>query len=197
MDKELMAPEISSAITSRLNTVSCQTVPHDFDFLFPGVQAALEDQDFIGWNNFFEGCIASSWTETQQKYYKWLGCRKSGRRWTVALIKKLYEIAWDMWEHRNHILHAKENEEVLHNMTLVDLEITFLWRQGYGNLPAREHYLFSGSLEDLLQSSVRNRQTWLATVNSAYAMGNIHCEVSNARTAASRQFMHDWLQRDG
>ena len=74
MDKELTAPEISSAITSRLNTVSCQTVPHDFDFLFPGVQAALEDQDFIGWNNFFEGCIASSWTETQQKYYEWIAC---------------------------------------------------------------------------------------------------------------------------
>ena len=197
MDKELTAPEISSAITSRLNTVSCQTVPHDFDFLFPGVQAALEDQDFIGWNNFFEGCIASSWTETQQKYYEWIACRKSGRRWTVALIKKLYDIAWDMWEHRNHILHAKENEEVLHNMTLVDSEITFLWRQGYGNLPAREHYLFSGSLEDLLQSSVRNRQTWLATVNSAHAMGDIRREVSNARTAASRQLMHDWLQRDG
>jgi hypothetical protein len=197
LEKEQTSPEIALAISSRLNTVSCLTPPVDFDFLFPGVQQALEDQDFIGWNNFLEGCIAKTWTETQQKYYEWLGCRKTGRRWTEALIRKLSEVAWDMWEHRNHILHAKENEDVLHNMIQVDAEITYLWRQGHGDLPPRERYLFSGSLEDLLQSSVRNRKLWLTTVTSAMTMGDIRREVSNASIAASRNLMQHWLQGGG
>ena len=102
-----------------------------------------------------------------------------------------------MWEHRNHILHAKENEDVLHNMIQVDAEITYLWRQGHGDLPPRERYLFSGSLEDLLQSSVRNRKLWLTTVTSAMTMGDIRREVLNASVAASRNLMQHWLQGGG
>ena len=34
-------------------------------------------------------------------YYKFLKVRKTGRRWLVALIKKCWGIAWDMWEDRN------------------------------------------------------------------------------------------------
>jgi len=50
LEKEQTSPKIALAISSRLNTVLCLTHPVDFDFLFPGVQNALEDQDFIGWN---------------------------------------------------------------------------------------------------------------------------------------------------
>jgi hypothetical protein len=34
---------------------------------------------------------------------------KTGMKWVEGLIWQLWKIAWRMWEHRNHILHSKEN----------------------------------------------------------------------------------------
>ena len=41
--------------------------------------------------------------EVQDEYYIWLDRRNTGRRWAELLIVKLIDIAWDMWEHRNHV----------------------------------------------------------------------------------------------
>jgi len=42
---------------------------------------------------------------------------KSSLQWTAALIQKLWDIAWDMWEHQNKALHVIKSgyytEEVL------------------------------------------------------------------------------------
>ena len=51
------------------------------------------------------GCISIEWAKVQGDYYKWIGLKKTGRRWAVALIKKLWEVAWDKWECRNGALH--------------------------------------------------------------------------------------------
>ena len=47
------------------------------------------------------------WEQAQEAYYKWYRSRKSARRWTTALIQKLWNVAWDLWEHRNGIVHAR------------------------------------------------------------------------------------------
>jgi hypothetical protein len=60
-----------------------------------------------------EGWASFEWSIAQQEYYKLIGSLKSGKRWMIALIKKLWLIAWDMWEHRNGILHEKENTQVM------------------------------------------------------------------------------------
>jgi hypothetical protein len=31
-----------------------------------------------------------------------------GKRWAIALIQKLWDTAWDLWEQRNGILHEQE-----------------------------------------------------------------------------------------
>ena len=55
--------------------------------------------------------------------------KKAGRRWTASLIQNLWDIAWDLWEHRIGIVRARENAESLHNMASVDREIRkqFQW----------------------------------------------------------------------
>jgi hypothetical protein len=35
--------------------------------------------------------------------------RRTGLRWLTALIQKLWDVAWDMWDHRNRVLHDQEN----------------------------------------------------------------------------------------
>ena len=68
-----------------------------------------------------DNCLTMSWAETQQKYNEWLvGCQNPGLRWTIAIIKKLRDIAWDVWEHRN-VPNVKQSVcvEVRHNMELL------------------------------------------------------------------------------
>ena len=43
----------------------------------------------IGWRPFMGGCISFEWAKVQGDYYKWIGRKKTGKRWAVALIQKL------------------------------------------------------------------------------------------------------------
>jgi hypothetical protein len=64
--------------------------------------------------------LAQDWEHAQTAHYKWCQSRKSGRRWTIAIIQKLWDIAWDLWENCDDIIYAKENAEILHGMAEVD-----------------------------------------------------------------------------
>ena len=78
-----------------------------FEFVCPNsTYQALSDQQVVGGRRFFE---VKSWTEIQQHYYSLIHSRRSGRRWTIELIKRLWQIAWDIWQHRNDVLHEKEH----------------------------------------------------------------------------------------
>jgi hypothetical protein len=81
-----------------------------FEFVCPNTTyQALSDQQVIGGRRFFEGWVVKSWTDIQQHYYSLIHSRRSGRRWTIELIKRLWQIAWDIWQHRNDVLHEKEH----------------------------------------------------------------------------------------
>jgi hypothetical protein len=71
---------------------------------------AFDQQSDIGWNVSIEGWISFEWAAKQEEYYKFLGSRRTGRRWVIALIKKLWQIAWDLWQHCNSMLYEQEND---------------------------------------------------------------------------------------
>jgi hypothetical protein len=74
-----------------------------------------------------EGRPALGWSGVQQRYYEWLGGRRSGLRWLTALIQKLWDIAWDMWDNRNRVLHEQEHSAhaTYHNR----LQMSSIWVQ--------------------------------------------------------------------
>jgi hypothetical protein len=53
-------------------------------------------QDNIGTKQFFEGWIHLEWERAQHHYYTAIKSQRSGKRWTIALITKLWDVAWDM-----------------------------------------------------------------------------------------------------
>ena len=55
-----------------------------------------------------EGLPVVGWAEVQQRYFAWVKSKYSGRRWLSELIRKLWNVAWDLWEHRNGILHKSD-----------------------------------------------------------------------------------------
>ena len=157
------------------------------------IHHVLAHQDAIGWTNLLEGCIDKGWTETQSAYYRMISSRRSSFQWTVAIITKLWDVAWDLWEQRNGFLHARENQALLHGMAGIDAEIRFQFQQGVTHLPRRVHYLFEGSVEDLLSTSIRHWKKWLDSVIAAWAMSADRQAQRDQEMAASRQLMQAWL----
>jgi hypothetical protein len=120
MTSSQTAPTIQTTILTRLlqwaNIQPFAPLPNTPDTLL----TALQSQDDIGWDNFFEGCTSQAWEEHQQAYKDWCRTKKSSRRWAIALIQKLWDMVWDLWEHCIGIVHSKANAETVHNMATVD-----------------------------------------------------------------------------
>mgnify|MGYP003519673277 CR=1 FL=1 len=169
MEETQTAPEIRAVIKTRMSQWSDGRPMPPIQTNTAGLQDALHAQDAIGWDNFFEGCIAKEWEQVQDAHYKWCRSRKSGRRWTIALIQKLWDVAWDLWEHRNGIVHAKENAEALEGMAAIDDEIRSQFQWGHYGLQQRDHYLVNGSVDGILAASIVYRQRWLQCMDSARA----------------------------
>jgi hypothetical protein len=68
-----------------------------------------ERQAQCGWQNFFEGLLLQEWRVEVHAHLSQIKSKRSSKRWTSALIRKLWQVAWDLWEHHNGYLHDKEN----------------------------------------------------------------------------------------
>lgn len=130
----------------------------------PAFSSARATQEFIGWRPFLEGCLTWEWQAQQQRYYQTLKSRKTGRRWSTLIIRKLWEVAWDMWEHRNGILHQKDNA-VKHQVT--DLELRRLFAVGPRKVLRRDRRLFEKPLEEWLASDPFVRRQWVSMVTKS------------------------------
>jgi hypothetical protein len=69
----------------------------------------VQKQDEVGLQSLLESRPSLGWSEVPQRYYEWIGSRRSGLRWLTALIQKVWDIAWDMWDNRNQVLYEQEH----------------------------------------------------------------------------------------
>ena len=94
-------------------------------------------------SNWAELPPASPSTEYQNDCYRTQDSKKTGLRWTVALIHKLMATAWDMWEHRNAVLHgATEDYHTKRETAKADREITKEFLKGKKDILRRHKHLF-------------------------------------------------------
>jgi len=69
----------------------------------------LESISQLGQELTLDGCITTDWTRILLNEYK--GQQHKVNIMMMQLIKRLWKISWDMWDHRNQKLHEKgENE---------------------------------------------------------------------------------------
>jgi hypothetical protein len=132
----------------------------------PGLQQAIEAQDRIGWLAF-EGCIAVEWVGVQEAHFIWLGRRNNGKRWATSLIVKLWEVAWDLWKHRNQIKYNIETAQDLARCDSIKSAVSSEYAFGRSGLPRRDWRLFKRPLRSLLESSLHYLDAWLLRVRTA------------------------------
>ena len=100
--------------------------------------------------------------EAQQACYRTIKSLRTGKMWTAELVKKLWDIAWDLWEHRNGVLHESEN--VVSNAALrhLDMKVMDTFNRIRSLLlPAHDRHLISLSLSRLLKKDRIYKEVWL------------------------------------
>jgi len=62
----------------------------------------------VGWSMVLDGWLILKWRAQEEAYWEQWKRQKSSKQWTAELIEKLWNIAWDLWDHSNEALHNSE-----------------------------------------------------------------------------------------
>ena len=192
------APHIQRAILKRLRQwrkFGDRALPRFTDFDMWGTQHAVKEQDRIGWYQFLLGRLGRRWSDAQQRYLDSLHQRHTGRRWTISLITKAIEVAWDMWEQRNDIKHNTLHPRRAAAVARIKAQLHLLYRTGSDGFLPQDKLLFSKSLPKLLKGSPSEMLQWITSALNATRRAADAKQDKTASMAAERALMTRWLQR--
>ena len=154
--------------------------------------AAIE-QDKIGWHNFFKGHLNKQWKAIQLSYFKNVfSIPPSVDSWMKQVIHHIYNFSFQMWMHRNSLVHER-TEEFLNCQQSKKLEETLIrsYMEGAHNVMGRHKYMFDDSLEVILSRSVKEKQYWLLTIDASRQCFHSHHTViphANDTRAIDKKF---------
>jgi hypothetical protein len=181
-------PEMTRVILESLNRWRSGEIPAATTHI-KWLQDLVNKQNESGWHNFFEGMLVKDWRKAMVQYLERTRSKKSSKRWTAALIRKLWQVAWDLWEHRNGFLHESE-DNLISNQTNNEIQEQF--RAGCHELDRQSQALFARGADSILRKPLEVRQQWLRRV-----------KVARSRTqtqggfAPERRMMAKWLKNEG
>ncbi len=133
-------------------------------------------QDNIGAQQFFKGWLHQEWEAIQGQYYSEIKSRRSNKRWTIALITKLWDVAWDLWDYRNAVYHQQQNISQCEDTDAMNLKVRDLYHNlAQTGLLAKDRHLLSISLSRLLLFPCVQKVEWLHQVNLAIEIWRFFC----------------------
>jgi hypothetical protein len=197
MRKIKTAPEIRVVVLKRIRhwrrhqhmAPVTDVVPDEF-----GLRDAVTEQDAIGWYNFLLGRLSKKWSDTQARYLESIQSRSSGRRWTIAILEKVWDISWDMWEHRNGIAHDPLHHRRLAQLHEMQRQVKEIFEEGREGLLPRDKRLFSKGVERLTDGSETDMQQWITSVLLARERANSATADEAASLRAGRALFRRWLE---
>jgi len=89
---------------------------------------AAMDQNNISWQRLLEGWLQIKWRYRQQQYYSDISSKRSGKCWVVSVIK-VWDVDWDLWEHRNQVLHNQDNIVRDQSLRMINRHVTSLFKR--------------------------------------------------------------------
>lgn len=101
--------------------------------------------------------------------------------------------AWDLWDHRNKVLHGTGGPREVSETIALANDITIEYQQGPGGLRLMDQALFHDSLESILGSTTRK---WLRSIRLARQELGPAAPLRADRIQLQRQqgLMHRWLR---
>jgi hypothetical protein len=93
--------------------------------------------------------------------------KKSSLLWISRVQRRIWLIAWNMWMHRNTLLHNNGKTIDSFEMPALDEEIQQEWDTGLDQLAVQHGYLFQGQVQHCLDDMVHHKLMWISSVWSA------------------------------
>ena len=137
------------------------------DFL----EKALREQDAIGWDLGLRGYLSKHWVlavaanpniqDAKDKDGKPINPMDTARTWARKVLLQLWDFAFEMWDHRNKVLHDTklESSRVIRDEE-VNQAITELYEK-VDTFAAEDRWYFEMPLALRLQKPLRSRKRWL------------------------------------
>jgi len=131
-----MDPLLTQTLIHNLQAWHSHSSPPSLQASSPSLQ-----QEQIGWHRALDGWLPKKWWDCQDHYWKMARTHQSSKQWTSELIKKLWNIAWDMWDHWNETLYSTEATSQLICDSKVNDDIHSIYALGTQSLP-RDAFAF-------------------------------------------------------
>ena len=160
---------------------------------------AWRDQQRIGWFPLMVGFMSPAWAEAYA--HGLLRRRSKGDipqltlRWKKAIHRKLLNVSWDMWRHRNGIKHDDETPAKRREMIHLDQLVRDQFHTGKTGLDPQFYYLLDDTpIERIFQYDRRVKQQWLESIELARDVQQRRVENQRNRLRLQRDLMANWLQ---
>ena len=121
----------------------------------------------IGWFALLCGYITSDLSQAQHRYFRYTYRKKHGNTWAKQLSIKLWSITFNIWKHRNQVLHEIDAVHLLIGMEILKQSITAEYNLGQDSkLPKPYSPFFYQPLLLLLRKSHTYLTRWFMTVRA-------------------------------
>ena len=138
------------------------------------VKEASHHQHMIGWGAAALGFLSNKWQLVQQQHFHKTGSNQSSKQVIAVLIRKLWDISWDLWNHRNRWIEAGKAKMTQDMIASLQERICLHYNKGTSGVSIHTHHLFKIPLNSILIKPVRDQIAWLACV-VASRLQNKHC----------------------
>jgi hypothetical protein len=156
-------------------------------------KAAVAEQDKIGWYNLLLGRLSKKMDGCPTEVLRMDGPRNTGKGWTIAIISRLWDIAWDMWEHHNHITHNTIHPWKQQELDILNQQIEELYIQGPQDLLRQDRPLFDNLVAKLQKGNAKEQEHWVITVRLAQHRAVADQEDRYPSMQAERSLMENWI----
>ena len=148
------------------------------------------DQTAVGANAFVEGLMTRGWEQLQRDYLHQMESKRNAGRWIQELIKKLWNVSWDMWDSRNGEVHKNQTTRKEQIIAQLNDKVKEAHNAGQTNrfLPRMEKAFFKKDVMETLEATEYQKRTWLHIARR-------YIERDRQRVARNRSIiiMREWL----
>jgi len=168
LTKEDTYPELIPILIASIRSWLTDPYGDEPTFIWPTalISEAILAQQQLGWYAFLMGCIAKPLVSLQNSYYIATHSKKKGATWATKLIIKCWNVVFQLWTHRNSVLHETQALASLSGLSSLRLAITAEFTLGRSSLHRVYSRYFRYTLETLLQQTPDQLKQWFLVIRA-------------------------------
>jgi hypothetical protein len=169
LDTAITEPDIKAGLVSLFLAVSSGNPWAPPNTSSAIVAQAFQDQLNVGTDHVLDGFLSPTWAHAQQDYLISLGRRTTGTQWMSRIIRRIWQIAWDLWIHRRQVLESTDAATLPTSHISLNMNIDLAF-QTFLSIPEPSPSLtrwFARGPLPLHKESIDWKTRWLEMVTSA------------------------------